>query len=342
MKGMEMRMTLLALLSACVLAVGCGTTAWAASPGIAAQSPASVYRFMVGDVRVSALSDGTVPINLHDLLRGITPEQTDVLLAHSYMSNPVEASITAFLLEVGSRRVLVDTGAGELFGAHNAGRLPETLRAAGVSLDQIEDVLITHVHTDHSGGLTVAGKMLFPNATIHVGKPDLDYFLDKTNAAKTHYAARYFDEAAVTLKPYVDAGKVKAFAGRSELLPGIVGEVHPGHTPGSAFYTLTSRGESVVFIGDIIHAAAVQFPEPRVTITFDQNPSRAREVRLSAFSRFAAEGTLIAAPHLPFPGVGHIRAEGAGYRWYPVEYADRAGGDTNSTSQLEQRLKSGS
>ena len=337
-----MRITFTALLSTCALAVAISTVASAASPGITKQSPPSVYRFMVGDVRVTALSDGTVPINLHDLLRGITPEQTDALLARSYLSNPVEASINAFLLEASSRRVLVDTGAGELFGAHNAGRLPETLRAAGVSLEQIDDILITHVHSDHSGGLAVAGKMLFPNAMIHVGKPDVDYFLDKANAAKTHYATRYFDEAAATLKPYVDAGKVKPFMGRSELLPGIVGEVHPGHTPGSAFYTLTSHGKSLVFIGDIIHAGAVQFPNPRVTITFDQNPSQARDVRLNAFTHFAADGALIAAPHLPFPGVGRIRADGPGYRWYPIEYADRDGSASNSTSQLEQRLKSGS
>jgi len=313
-------------------------TASANPPAVTQQSPPSVYRFKVGDVRVTALSDGTVPINLHDLLKGITPEQTDDLLANSYLANPLEASINAFLLEMGARRVLVDTGAGELFGPHLAGRLPKTLKAAGISPDQITDILITHVHTDHSGGLTAKGKILFPNATIYLGKPDMDYFLDKSNAAKTHYAERYFDEAAITLKPYVDAGKVKSFNKRSELLPGIVGEVRPGHTPGSAFYTLTSHGESIVFIGDIIHADAVQFPRPQVTITFDQNPTQAREVRLTAFAQFAANGTLIAAPHLPFPGVGHLRTDGTGYRWYPIEYADREA--ANSTSQLEQRLKS--
>lgn len=313
-----------------------------AASSVTAQSPPSIYRFRVGDVRVTALSDGTVPINLHDLLRGIKESDTDALLTRHFLSNPVEASINAFLIEIGSRRVLVDTGAGELFGAHNAGRLPETLLAAGVSLEQIDDILITHVHSDHSGGLVVKGKLLFPNATIHVAKPDVDYFLDKANAARTHYATRYFDEAAATLKPYVDAGKVQTFTNRSEVLPGIVGEVHPGHTPGSAFYTLTRGGQSIVFIGDIIHAAAVQFPDPQVTITFDQNPAQARAVRLKAFSRFAAEGTLIAAPHLAFPGIGHIRAEGTGYRWYPIEYADREAGDASSTSQLEQRLKSGS
>jgi len=201
-------------------------------------------------------------------------------------------------------------------------------------------VLITHVHTDHSGGLVVGGKPVFPNAIVHVGKPDVDFFLDKSNAAKTGYDIRYFDEAAKELKPYLDAGKLQTFSGRAEVAPGVVGEVHPGHTPGSSFYTLTSNGESVVFIGDIIHAAAVQFPSPDVTITFDQNQDEARTVRRTAFAQFAARGTLIAAPHLPFPGVGHIRTDGAGYRWLPLEYGDRATGDTKSRSQLEKLLRS--
>jgi glyoxylase-like metal-dependent hydrolase (beta-lactamase superfamily II) len=334
-----MRTRITSLLSVCVIAIVGLTTASAHQPGATTQSP-GVYRFMIGGARVTALSDGTVPINLHQLLRGVTPERVDQLLERSYLTNPLEASINAFLIEMNSRRILVDTGAGELFGPGNGGRLPQALRAAGVEPEEINDILITHVHTDHSGGLVVGGKLVFPNATLHVGKPEVDFFLDKTNAAKTGYNKRYFDEAEATLKLYVDAGRVKTFDSQSEVLPGIVGELHPGHTPGSAFYRLTSRGESLVFIGDIIHAGAVQFPAPKITITFDQNPDKAREVRLRAFDRFAAQGTLIAAPHLPFPGVGHIRAEGAGYRWFAIEYADRAHTGANSKTQLEQLLKS--
>lgn len=292
-------------------------------PGITQQSPPSVYRFMVGDVRVSALSDGSVPIDLHKLLQDITAEQIDKLLARSFLTNPYEASITAFLVETAGHKVLVDTGAGELFGPGKGGRLLQTLHTAGVEASQITDILLTHVHADHSGGLALGGKVSFPNATIHVGKPDVDFFLDRTNAAKTGYDIHYFDEADKTLRPCVDAGKVMPFSGRSEVVPGIVGELHPGHTPGAAFYELRSRGKSLVFIGDTIHADPVQFPEPRVTISFDQDPNKAREVRLSAFAQFAAAGTLIAAPHLPFPGVGHVRAEGSGYRFYPIEYSDR-------------------
>jgi glyoxylase-like metal-dependent hydrolase (beta-lactamase superfamily II) len=285
-----------------------------------------VYRFTVGDIPVTALSDGTVPINLHQLLRGIAPKGMDALLAKNFLRNPYEASINVFLLELAGRRVLVDTGAGELFGPGNGGKLPQALSAAGVRPEDITDILITHVHSDHSGGLVVGGRMTFPNATIHVGQADVDFFLDKANAARTGYDKRYFDEAEATLKPYVDAGKVQTFDRRSDVLPGIVAELRPGHTPGTAFYTLTSRGRRLVFIGDIIHVGAVQFASPAVTITFDQNQQKARAVRQQAFAEFAQEETLIAAPHLQFPGVGRIRTEGSGYRWVALPYVNRSVG----------------
>lgn len=134
---------------------------------------------------------------------------------------------------------------------------------------------------------------------------------------------RYWAEAAKTLKPYADAGKVRAFDRKIEILSGIVAEPKPGHTPGSAFYTLSSAGRTIVFVGDIVHAGMVQFPRPDVTIAFDQDEAKARGVRLAAFAEFARERTLVAAPHLSYPGVGHIQADGSGYRWYPIEHGDR-------------------
>ena len=167
--------------------------------------------------------------------------------------------------------------------------------------------------------------MLFSNATIHVGKADVDFFLDPRNVGSGGYDKRYWAEAAKTLKPYVDAGKVRAFDRRSDILPGIVAEPKPGHTPGSAFYTLSSAGQTIVFVGDIVHAATVQFPKPDVTIAFDQDEGKARSVRAAAFAQFARERTLVAAPHLSFPGVGHIQADGTGYRWFPIDHGDRDG-----------------
>ncbi len=302
------------------------------NPGAVAQKPA-VYRFLIGDVQVTALSDGSVPIDLPMLLRGASQAEVDALLARSFITNPMEVSINAFLLDLKGRKVLVDTGAGNLFGPGNGGRLPEALALAGVSPDQITDILLSHIHADHSGGLVRDGKIMFQNATVHVGKPDLDFFLDKANAKRTGYGIHHFEQGTAMLKPYVDAGKVRAFDRSGEILPGITVEPRPGHTPGAAFYTLSSRGSNLVFIGDTIHAAAVQFPRPDVTITFDQNQSEARAVREHAFSTFADGRMLVAAPHLAFPGVGHVARDGTGYRWIPIEYANRTVAATSLDAQ---------
>lgn len=321
---------LLAAISTATLSSAAHAQQATADPAIVQQVPApSIYRFAVGEVRVTALSDGTAAIDLHQLLRGTTAAQTDAALARGFVRNPYEASINAYLIELDGRRILVDVGAGELFGPGNGGRLPQALRAAGVKPEDINDILITHVHTDHSGGLVRGGVMLFPNATIHVGKADVDFFLNPANAGKDGYDKRYWAEAAKTLKLYADAGKVRSFARKVEIAPGIMAEPKPGHTPGSAFYTLTSGRQRIVFVGDIVHSGVVQFPKPNVTIIFDHDQAKARAVRRAEFAIFARERTLVAAPHLSFPGVGHIQADGAGYRWFPVEHGDRdASGDS--------------
>ena len=286
---------------------------------------AAVYRLQVGAVRVAALSDGSVPQNLHQLLQRVTPERIDALLSRNFQSNPVEASINAFLLELPGRLVLVDTGSGELFGPGAGGGLIASLKQAGFGPDQITDVLITHAHSDHSGGLVRGGDRAFVNATIHVGKPDLDFFLDRANSARTGYDAQYFDVAEKTLIPYLDAGRIKPISADGEILPGVTATLHPGHTPGSAFYTLRSEGEEIVFVGDIIHSAAVQFPAPGTTITYDQNPDEAARVRVEAFGGFAGHRMLIAAPHLAFPGIGHIRSDEGAFTWVAVNFTNRDG-----------------
>jgi glyoxylase-like metal-dependent hydrolase (beta-lactamase superfamily II) len=291
-------------------------------PTPALQGP-DFYRFHVGSVTVTALSDGTVPQDLHALLTGTTAARTDQLLHDGFLSNPVEASINAFLIALPDRLVLVDTGSGELFGPGNGGKLVSSLAAAGYRPEQITDILLTHVHTDHSGGLVREGQRVFTNATVHVGQPDVDFFLNVANAGKSGYDRKYFEEAIKTLKPYVDANKVAGFSKESKVVPGITATLHPGHTPGSAFYTLTSEGNRITFIGDIIHVAAVQFPDPRVTILYDVDPKAAANTREQAFSSFASGRELVAAPHLPFPGVGHLRQAGSGYQWVPIDYGNR-------------------
>jgi glyoxylase-like metal-dependent hydrolase (beta-lactamase superfamily II) len=293
----------------------------AASAAGAEQQVAGVYRFDVGRFRVTALSDGTLPLDLLPLLKGISAKQIDALLRSGFAANPLETSINAYVIDTGSRLVLVDTGAGELFGAVG-GKLPESLAAAGFRPEQISDVLITHIHTDHSGGLARGGRMLFPNATVHVGQADVDFFLDQANLARG-LKPKHLEEALKTVGPYQKAGKVKTFSSRSEVLPGITAIPTPGHTPGHSFYRVESEGESIDFWGDIMHVGLIQFPRPEVTIAFDVDQDAARAQRLLQFERAAGERRLSAVAHLPFPGVGHIRREAGQYEWVPALYRNR-------------------
>jgi len=319
------RAAALALVAGASLA---STSAWAQAPGpqhvISQQLGAFSVR--VGDLRVMSLTDGSVAQDVHALLRHTTPQKTDALLARNFQANPVEASINAFLVETAGRVILIDTGSGELFGPGHGGKLIASMAAVGYRPEQVTDILLTHAHSDHAGGIVRGGQRAFPNAIVHVGKPDIDFFFDRANQVRTGYDKIHFDIAQNMLKPYLDVSKVKTFSGTVEVLPGISATIHPGHTPGAAFYTLTSKGEQIVFIGDTIHVAAVQFPDPDVTIAYDQDDKRAAQVRKQAFADFAARGTLIAAPHLPFPGIGHVLDNGkGGYSWVPVVYTNRDG-----------------
>jgi glyoxylase-like metal-dependent hydrolase (beta-lactamase superfamily II) len=311
--------------AALFLVSGLGATPPAAAQSAPATVPAlqqaSYYRLQIGAIKVTALSDGTVPQQLHELLTNTTPGEVDQLLARAHMSYPVEASVNAYLLELGSRLVLVDTGTGELLGP-TLGHLPTALQAAGYRPEQITDILVTHIHTDHTGGLMAGTQRVFPNATVHVSQTELDFWLSDANL-KTAPAEgkKYFLEARSKVSPYVAAGKVQTFTGNVDLLPGIRTIASPGHTPGHTFYALESQGQKLVFWGDMMHVAAVQFPKPAITIVYDVAAKQAAATRAQAYAEAAKQGYWVAIDHVSFPGIGHVRTNGAGYDWLPINYS---------------------
>jgi glyoxylase-like metal-dependent hydrolase (beta-lactamase superfamily II) len=316
---MFLRAILAAITTILIVATSCTSSGIATDKTTKTQVP-GVYSFRLGEFTITALSDGTVPQDLQKILTSTDSAEIKQLLDRNFLENPVEASINAFLVDTGDKQVLVDTGAGQLFGPGLGGKLQASLKAAGYAPDDIDLILITHVHTDHSGGLVENGRLMFPTATVYAGKPDVDLWLNPANAERLHLERRFFDEAAKTIKPYLDAGKLKLLSGETAILPGITARPTPGHTPGHNFYVVESKGKSIEFWGDILHFGSIQFPKPSITVIYDVDSNAASTQRVKQFARAEQSRRLVAAAHLPFPGVGHIRADGRGYTWIPVDY----------------------
>ena len=309
----------MAALAGSLLMLSFSPMAQAAAPQVKTQAP-GFYRMMLGDFEVTALFDGTLDLEPKKLLTNTTQEQVGKLLDRGFEKDAVPTSVNGYLINTGSKLVLVDTGAGGLFGP-TLGSLQANLKAAGYQPDQVDDVLITHMHGDHVGGLVQDGKLVFPNATIHAGQEDADFWLNKANLEKASAEMKgFFQGAMASLNPYVEAGKFKGMKGGTELAPGIKAVPAHGHTPGHNIYVVESKGQKLVLWGDLMHVAAVQFAQPQVTISFDVDSKPAAVERKKAYADAAKGRYLVGSAHLPFPGLGHVRAEGKGYVWVPVDY----------------------
>lgn len=308
----------LGLCAALVLGALGATPALAKAPQVKTSAP-GYFRMMLGDFEVTALSDGTVDLPVDKLLHE-PAEKTRKLLSDAHLSVPLETSVNAYLVNTGDKLILIDTGAGALFGP-TLGKLVANLKASGYKPEDIDDICITHMHPDHVGGLVANGAVVFANAVIHADKRDSDFWLSDANLEKAPADGKdFFKGAMASLKPYVVSGKYQSFDGRVEVAPGISGFPSYGHTPGHTSYSVESKGQKLIVVGDLIHVAAVQFGMPGVTIAFDSDPKAAARSRASVFGSVARDGTLIAAAHLSFPGIGRLQTAGKGYAWMPVNF----------------------
>jgi glyoxylase-like metal-dependent hydrolase (beta-lactamase superfamily II) len=307
------------LLAAALLAAA-PLAALAEAPMQKTQAP-GFHRMMVGDTEVTVLSDGTIKLPVLQLLRGDRAKLAEAL-KRGFLTEQVETSVNAFLVNTGSKLVLIDTGAGQLFGP-TVGQLLANLRAAGYTPEQVDEVYITHLHGDHVGGVLAGTARAFPNATLRLDKREADYWLSEANmAAAPAEAKRFFEGAMLTTKPYIAAGRMRPFEGSTELVPGVRAVSTYGHTPGHTIYTVESKGEKLVLWGDLMHVAAVQFDDPSVVIQFDSDNAAAMRARMAAYDEAAKNGWMVGAAHLSFPGVGRLRANGnGGYTFVPLNYS---------------------
>jgi glyoxylase-like metal-dependent hydrolase (beta-lactamase superfamily II) len=283
------------------------------------------YRLKVGDLEVTALFDGTGVFDPH-WLNGTNATIDGVVKALHEDPHMLDVIDSGFVVNTGKKLILIDAGAGTWWGGGKLGRLTSSLRSAGYTPEEVDLVLVTHLHSDHVGGLTTQdGKRVFPNADVYVAKAETDFWLSPEIAAKAPKDAQpFFQSAQAIAAPYIKAGKWHTFSGSEPIVDGMQVVPLPGHTPGHTGYEFSSKGQQILFWGDIVHAQRVQFEHPEVTTIFDIDQTAAAATRDQLLPKLAGEDVLIAGPHSSvFPPLGRLRKDGSAYSWVPVVFTDR-------------------
>ena len=312
------------LLLALASFVSAPNAAPAGTPEYHDQQP-GFYRLRVGDLEVTALYDGTGVFD-PQWLNGTKATMDGVVKGLHEDPHMLDVVDSGFLVNTGKQLILVDAGAGTWWGGGALGRLAGSLRSAGYTPEEVDLVLVTHLHSDHIGGLTTQdGNRVFPNAEVYVAKAESDFWLSPEIAARAPKDAQpFFQSAQAIAAPYIKAGKWHTFSGSESIVEGMQLVPLPGHTPGHTGYEFSSEGQKILFWGDIVHAQRVQLQHPEVTAIFDIDQTAAAATRNQLLARLARENVLIATPHTSlFPALGRLRKEASGYSWVPVVYTDR-------------------
>ncbi|MEZ5818420.1 MAG: MBL fold metallo-hydrolase [Hyphomicrobiaceae bacterium] len=276
---------------------------------------APVYHRRIGDIVVTAVSDGTLE-RTHEMMLGVGEEEARRHLAAACRRAFV-LSVNAFVIRSGDRVALVETGSGNYLGP-SAGHLMANLAAAGVAPGEIGTILLTHMHPDHSAGLTdmTTGRANYANAELVVHENEPRHWFDDGAMARGSEREKrlMFQQAREQTAPYKD--RMRSFTG-GEVFPGVTALPIPGHTPGHTGYLIESDGERLLIWGDVVHMPEVQVPRPDVSMVVDTDPEMAAASRRRVFDMVASEGLLVCGMHLHFPGFAHVVRDGGGYRLVP-------------------------
>lgn len=296
------------VLSAMLGAAACGqSTDSPAETEVAADvipASADVHPFTVGELQLAALRDGVITLPFDQTPWGEADAVSAILTEAGEAADAVHLPVQPLLVRHGERVVLIDTGAGGQMGTSNG--LPGALQAAGVDPAEVTDILISHAHGDHVGGLADAdGALAFPNAVIRMSAPewrDLQATAEQAGVADL--------VAAIT-------PQVEPFEPGARLTPSITAVPLPGHTPGHSGFEIASGDERLLYFGDSLHSSVISVRRPDLVNAWDSDNEAAIATRQGLLERGADGSLRYYGVHFPYPGLGRIEQRDGGYVWTP-------------------------
>lgn len=278
----------------------------------------SRYALSIGDLDVLIISDGVLPLPTETMSTNVASEARDAWFNDMFLGPDMfDWALNVLVVRSGEQTILVDAGLGNQFpGFPRAGQFPKRLEAAGVPLESITDVIVTHMHMDHVGGLLVdeVRNRLRPDVRIHVTSTEVEFWKDP-DFSLTAMPSPVPEVLRTTAAQFVEAygGNIRTFENELKVAPGVTATITGGHTPGHCVVRVESEGERLMFAGDALFP--VGFDHPDWHNGFEHDPEKAVSVRVDLLREAAETGELLVATHLAFPSLGRVAADGDTFRW---------------------------
>lgn len=282
----------------------------------------SRYALRIGEIDVLVVSDGVLPLPTAMLAHNADPAVRAAWLDDMFLPpDAFDWPLNVVVVRSGGQTVLVDAGLGSdpNLRLPRAGQLVKRLEAVGIDLASVTDVVLTHMHMDHIGGLLVDGvkERLHPDLRIHVAATEVKFW-ESPDFSHASMPPGFPDALRATAKRFVKEyhSRLRLFDEEHEVAPGVVVSRTGGHTPGHSVVRLASGGDRLTFAGDAVFP--VGFDHPDWHNGFEHDPEEAARVRDHLLRELATTGGLLVATHMPFPSIGRVAVAGDAFRWVPA------------------------